>query len=82
MGAIKHRYNGYVGIAAIAEAYGIGENALALRLHRGMSMRDAVSIPYRVTVGSINRKPTKRGIRYPYDMHPLWKLALGIGEAR
>ena len=79
----SYQYQGVVGLPNIAKAVGMKATTLKARIKRGMTIEQAVEKPL---LGS-TPKPVKKtrttklqGIKYPTELSPIWKLALGMGE--
>lgn len=84
-GRVDYKYEGIHGLTNIAEKYDMKVSTLKARLERGMTIEKAVTTPLQrmnVFRGGRKKKPTQKasGIKYPVDLNPLWKLALGIGD--
>lgn len=79
MGDVKHIYQGVEGIDAIADKFELNASTLRNRLWRGMSIEEAINLPVRHRP---NRAPLIhrkfKGIKYPVELSPFWKLALGM----
>lgn len=81
-GRNDYEHKGIHGLSNIAEKYGMKACTLKSRLERDMTMEEAVTTPLqRMNVYRGGRKKTPKvikGIKYPVELNPLWKLALGM----
>ncbi len=86
MSATKYEYQGHHGLPAIAKAFGINAVTLTKRIQRGLTIEQAVKIPVG-TVGqrlAIEKPLTPKYVRgvWPVSITPLWKIALGLENAK
>lgn len=82
---VKHTYQGVEGIANIVntfgEAYGVTKSAVENRLARGWGIAKAVETPMTRKHKHFEKSEPNRkfvGIKFPTDLNPLWRLALGM----